>query len=111
MPSQDIILGAHYMTQEVEGAKGEGKLFANDLETTVGRLIFNKVFPEGYRFINETVDKKKISKIISEIYDQFGNEITVNTLDKLKALGFEYAARAGISIAIDDLVVPVTETR
>ncbi len=132
MPSQDIILGAHYMTQAIEGAKGEGKYFADEdeailayelgkvdllakikvkkdgkvVETTVGRLIFNKVFPEGYRFINETVDKKKISKIISEIYDQFGNEIAVDTLDRLKALGFEYAARAGISIAIDDLVVP-----
>ena len=143
MPSQDIILGAYYMTQVIDGAKGEGKLFANKdeallaydlgkidllakikiknkkldgtpidpssgrlLETTVGRLIFNSIMPEGFRFVNEPLDKKKISKLISEIYEQFGNEITVQTLDKLKKLGFEMAAKAGISIAIDDLVVP-----
>ncbi len=132
MPSQDIILGAYYMTQELDDAKGQGKMFANEdeailaydlgkvdllakikvkkdgklIETTVGRLIFNRVLPEGFRFVNEPLDKKKISRLISEIYDQFGNEITAQTLDKLKELGFEYAARAGISISIDDLVVP-----
>ncbi len=132
MPSQDIILGAYYLTQIVEGSKGEGKLFANEdeailaydlgkvdllakikvkkdgklIETTVGRLIFNQILPEGFRFVNEPLDKKKISKLISEIYEQFGNEITAETLDKLKALGFEYAAKAAVSISIDDLVVP-----
>ncbi len=132
MPSQDIILGAYYMTQIIEGSKGEGKLFANEeeamlahdlgkvdllakikvrkngkiIETSVGRLIFNQILPEGFRFVNEPLDKKKISKIISEIYEQFGNEITAQTLDKLKALGFEYAAKAAVSISIDDLVVP-----
>ena len=132
MPSQDIILGAYYLTQIVEGSKGEGKLFANEdeailaydlgkvdllakikvkkdgklIETTVGRLIFNQILPEGFRFVNEPLDKKKISKLISEIYEQFGNEITAQTLDKLKALGFEYAAKAAVSISIDDLVVP-----
>ena len=143
MPSQDMILGAYYMTQVLEGVKGEGKLFSNAdeainayqlgkvdllakikirnrkkdgskidpkagnlLETTVGRLMFNSILPEGFRFVNEPLDKKKISKLISEIYEQFGNEITVDTLDKLKKLGFEMAAKAGVSIAIDDLVVP-----
>ncbi|MBK3332398.1 DNA-directed RNA polymerase subunit beta' [Persephonella atlantica] len=132
MPSQDIILGAYYMTQELEDAKGSGKLFANEdeailaydlgkvdllakikvkkdgkiVETTVGRLIFNKILPEGFRFVNEPLDKKKISKLISEIYEQFGNEVTAETLDKLKELGFEYAAKAGVSISADDLVVP-----
>jgi DNA-directed RNA polymerase subunit beta' len=132
MPSQDIILGAYYMTQIVEGSKGEGKVFADEdeailaydlgkidllakikvrkdgkiIETTVGRLIFNQVLPEGFRFVNEPLDKKKISKLISDIYEQFGNEITAQTLDKLKALGFEYAAKAGVSISVDDLVVP-----
>lgn len=143
MPSQDMILGAYYITQIVEGSKGEGKLFASTqeainayelgkvdllakikirnrkrdgskidsksgslLETTVGRLIFNSILPEGFRFVNEPLDKKKISKLISEIHEQFGNEITVQTLDKLKKLGFEMAAKAGVSIAIDDLVVP-----
>ncbi|NPA58066.1 MAG: DNA-directed RNA polymerase subunit beta' [Aquificae bacterium] len=132
MPSQDIILGAYYLTQELEDAKGQGKLFANEdeailaydlgkvdllarikvkkdgklIETTVGRLIFNRVLPEGFRFVNEPLDKKKISRLISEIYDQFGNETTADTLDRLKELGFEYAAKAGISISIDDLVVP-----
>ncbi|RMB00248.1 DNA-directed RNA polymerase subunit beta' [Hydrogenothermus marinus] len=143
MPSQDMILGAYYMTQVIEGAKGEGKLFANVdeallayelgkvdllakikirnkkkdgkpidpkagkfLETTIGRLKFNSILPEGFRFVNEPLDKKKVAKLISEVYDQFGNEITVQTLDKLKKLGFEQSTKAGISIAINDLVVP-----
>ena len=143
MPSQDIILGAYYITQLLDGAKGEGKIFANAdeallayelgkvdllarikvknmksdgtpidpksgklLETTVGRLILNSILPKGFKYVNEPLDKKKISKLVSEIYEQFGNEIAVQTLDKLKKLGFEMAAKAGISIAMDDLVVP-----
>ena len=132
MPSQDIILGSYFLTQILEGVKGEGKVFASEdeavlayelgkvdllakikvrkdgklIETSVGRLIFNRVLPEGFRFVNEPLDKKKISNIISEIYDQFGVEVAATTLDKLKELGFEYAARAGISISVDDLKVP-----
>ena len=132
MPSQDIILGAYFLTQTVDGRKGEGKVFASEeeailafelgkvdllakikvekdgelVETSVGRLIFNTVLPEGFRFVNEPQDKKSISKLISEIYDKYGLETAATTLDKLKTLGFEYAARAGMSICIDDLKVP-----
>jgi len=135
MPSQDIILGSYFLTQIVEGREGEGKVFASEeeailayelgkvdllakikvkvgknggklTETSVGRIIFNRVLPDDFRFVNEPLTKKEISRLISEIYDKYGIEITATTLDRLKELGFEYAARAGISICIDDLKVP-----
>ena len=133
MPSQDIILGLHYLTQELEGSKGEGKIFSNPeeaklaydlgkidllakikvrldngklVETTVGRLIFNDILPEEYPFVNEILNKKKISQIVSDIYNKFGNEMAAQTLDKIKKLGFEEAAMSGVSISISDLVVP-----
>lgn len=132
MPSQDIILGVHYLSQQIDGMKGEGKMFASPQEaklayelgkidihakikvringkvydTTVGRVILNEIFPEGFRFVNEVLDKKKISKIISEIYEQFGNEVTAQTLDKIKDIGYKYATKAAVSISVADLVVP-----
>jgi len=76
------------------------------VETTPGRVLFNSIMPKGYRYINEPVDKKKLSKIIYEIYTQFGNERTVEFLDDLKELGFKMATYAGISIGIDDMQIP-----
>ncbi|MBX0312083.1 MAG: DNA-directed RNA polymerase subunit beta', partial [Sulfurihydrogenibium sp.] len=132
MPSQDIILGVHYMTQELPNAKGEGKIFGSPeeavtayelgtidllakikvringkiVETTAGRIIFNQILPEGYKFVNEVLDKKKISKLISDIYEKYGNEITAQTLDKIKEIGFRFATKAAVSISVADLVVP-----
>ncbi len=132
MPSQDIILGIHYMTQILPEAKGESKVFATreeakiaydlgaiDLlakikvkidgklvETTVGRILFNEILPEGYKFINEVLDKKKVSKLISDIYEKYGNEIAAQTLDKIKEIGFKFATKAAVSISVTDLVVP-----
>jgi len=139
-PSQDIILGCRFLSVEKEGAKGEGIVFSNPdeaitayqdeevdlhakvklrieednktkiVETTVGRIIFNQILPKGFRFVNEVLNKKKISNIVSECYKKFGHHATIVLLDDLKDLGFEYATKGGVSIGMEDLKIPPQKT-
>ncbi|MBD3308803.1 DNA-directed RNA polymerase subunit beta' [candidate division KSB3 bacterium] len=76
------------------------------IDTTVGRVIFNQMLPDDYPFINKQMDKKSLSRIITDIHLQYGNELTVEILDKLKELGFKYSTMSGLSIGIDDMQVP-----
>jgi DNA-directed RNA polymerase subunit beta' len=132
LPSQDVVLGVYYITQEVKGTKGEGKLFLSRkqvllalengvvdlhapikllekgkvIETTPGRVLFNSILPEDFPFVNEVVDKKGISKLVSKVYEKYGVERTAQFLDDLKELGFKMATKGAISIGIEDLKVP-----
>jgi len=149
-PSQDIVLGAYYLTieprtkpakdvrvpilaglQEVLYAVADGALKKHDwvevpnpdytretvfgnkekktLRTTAGRVIFNQVWPAGLGFVNFPVPKSKLGDLILNTYKISGNLITVETLDKLKELGFQTAMQAGISIGIDDMIIPETK--
>ena len=76
------------------------------METTVGRVILNDVLPEDMPFINGLLKKKGLSQLVQYCYLKFGLTISVSMLDRVKELGFLYATRAGISIGIDDMVVP-----
>jgi DNA-directed RNA polymerase subunit beta' len=76
------------------------------METTVGRVIFNDHLPEVMPFINGLLKKKGLAQLVQYCYLRFGRPITVSMLDEVKDLGFLYATRAGISIGIDDMVVP-----
>ena len=76
------------------------------IETTPGRIIFNGVLPKGMPFINGTFKKKGLENIIFYIYLRSGLGPTVETLDKLKELGFTQATQAGFSLGIDDFVIP-----
>ncbi|MGF1657557.1 MAG: DNA-directed RNA polymerase subunit beta', partial [Verrucomicrobiales bacterium] len=76
------------------------------IETTVGRVIFNSIWPDGVGFINKPVGKKQLSDIIWNCYQVGGQAKTVETLDKLKQLGFEQATQSGISIGIVDMIIP-----
>jgi DNA-directed RNA polymerase subunit beta' len=76
------------------------------METTVGRVIFNDALPEDMPFINGLLKKKGLTQLVQYAYLKFGLPTTVQMLDKVKELGFFYATRAGISIGIDDMVVP-----
>ena len=58
------------------------------------------------RFINRILGKKALEALVSKSYADCGNKLTVNFLDKLKDLGFEYAYKSGLSIAIDDIHIP-----
>ncbi len=76
------------------------------INTTVGRVIFNDHLPEGMPFVNGLLRKKGLGALCNYCYLRFGLESTVKLLDEIKSLGFLYATKAGISIGIDDLVVP-----
>ncbi|MCE5306947.1 MAG: DNA-directed RNA polymerase subunit beta' [Acidobacteriales bacterium] len=76
------------------------------METSVGRVILNDVLPEDMPFINGLLTKKGLTQLVQYCYLRFGLQTTVQALDKVKELGFLYATRAGISIGIDDMVVP-----
>jgi DNA-directed RNA polymerase subunit beta' len=76
------------------------------METTVGRVILNDNLPQDMPFINGLMKKKGLGQLVQYCYLKLGLQVTVGMLDEIKALGFLYATRAGISIGIDDMVVP-----
>jgi DNA-directed RNA polymerase subunit beta' len=85
-----------------KGAKKKGDLF----ETTVGRVFFNEILPPSIRFVNDTLDKKRLKELVADVYAQLGAQGTAEVVDHIKAIGFEYATRSGLTIAIDDITVP-----
>jgi DNA-directed RNA polymerase subunit beta' len=81
------------------------------IETTVGRVIFSEIWPEQMGFPNKVVGKSQLGDLIWKCYKICGHEKTVIMLDKLKELGFREATRAGVSIGIDDMIVPKEKTQ
>jgi DNA-directed RNA polymerase subunit beta' len=132
VPSQDVVLGCYYLTKVLPGATGEGMSFSNQQEviiaynggklglhaginvridgkiikTTTGRVLFNQIIPEEMDFVNELLTKKDVETIVLNAYRLQGNLKTANFLDRLKELGFDYAMKGGISIGIDDVIIP-----
>ena len=134
VPTQDIVLGLYYMTRERPNARGIGRPFANvqevriaydqgevdlqaritvrinkeRIETTVGRILLYEVVPPEIAFqeVNRVMKKKELANLIELSYRLAGNKATVIFADKLKDIGFHYATRAGISIAIKDMAIP-----
>ena len=76
------------------------------IETTVGRVIFSEIWPEELGFFNRMAGKTQLGDLIWRCYKVCGHEKTVVMLDKLKELGFREATRAGVSIGIDDMIIP-----
>jgi len=76
------------------------------IQTTVGRVIFNDYLSEGIPYINGFMKKKGIANLINYTYLRFGLDKTVDLLDRLKEIGFHYSTISGVSIGIDDMVVP-----
>ncbi len=99
------------ISQEEDFKEGHNKDEENHkvmiLETTVGRVLFNEMLPEGFGYVNEILDKKKVGTIVTDCYKRFGQKKTVILLDDLKDLGFNHATLAGISISISDMTVPI----
>jgi DNA-directed RNA polymerase subunit beta' len=89
------------------GKKTElGDLNKKVIETTVGRVFFSEIWPEELGFPNKSVKKSELGDLIWKCYKICGHEKTVVMLDKLKELGFREATRAGVSIGIDDMIIP-----
>ncbi len=76
------------------------------VKTTPGRLIFNAILPKKFPYFNEVAIKGKLEDIVSRTFWLFGQSESINLLDRMKQTGFEYATRAGVTVSIDDLVVP-----
>jgi DNA-directed RNA polymerase subunit beta' len=76
------------------------------IETTVGRVVFSEIWPDEMGFPNKSVKKAELGDLIWKCYKICGHEKTVTMLDKLKELGFREATRAGVSIGIDDMIIP-----
>src|SRR6266496_4145890 len=149
-PTQDMVIGAFYLTELVPGAKGEGLAFSSPAEaimaydrgeidvrakidvrlrgvtppvgfqppegwvpseplrfsTTLGRCIFNETLPGDFSFVNYEVGKKQLSAIVNELAENYPKVEVAAALDALKDAGFHWATRAGVTIAIEDVVAP-----
>ncbi|MSU19821.1 MAG: DNA-directed RNA polymerase subunit beta' [Pedosphaera sp.] len=81
------------------------------IETTVGRVIFSEIWPLELGFPNKVIRKGQIGDLIWNCYKHCGHDKTVQMLDKLKELGFREATRAGVSIGIDDMIIPKEKTQ
>ncbi len=79
----------------------------NVVETTVGRIIFNDSLPSDLEYINRPLNKSSLSSIEAEILARYGQDVTVDFLNKIKDFGFKYSTTSGISMSIDNLHVPV----
>ena len=81
------------------------------METTVGRVILNDRLPEDMPFVNGLLKKRGLMQLVQYCYLHFGRAETVEMIDGLKSLGFNYATKAGLSIGINDMVVPAEKQR
>jgi DNA-directed RNA polymerase subunit beta' len=132
-PDKDVVVGCYYITRIREGVKGQDKIFSSPseailaynnghthiqakikvrlesgemVETSVGRLIFNKVVPKEMGFRNENFDKKKLQGLVREAHRSLGNDRTAELIDEIKRTGFYYMKKSGLSWGMDDLLVP-----
>jgi DNA-directed RNA polymerase subunit beta' len=88
-----------------------GNADAKLIETTVGRVVFSEIWPGELGFPNKPMSKSALGDLIWNCYKHCGHERTVEALDKLKALGFREATKAGVSIGIDDMIIPKEKTQ
>jgi DNA-directed RNA polymerase subunit beta' len=81
------------------------------IETCIGRILFNNILPESMRFINKTMDNKRLGKLVANIYQNIDVQTTAEVVDKIKDLGFEWSTRSGLTISMEDLTVPEKKDR
>ena len=154
VPSQDMVLGIYYLTQERPGVKGEGKCFKSvneailayenqvitlhsrikvrvtktlpdgrtltgNVESTLGRFLFNEIIPQDLGFVNREVEgnelllevdfhvgKKQLKKILEKVINTHGASATAEVLDNVKAIGYKFSTRAAMTVSISDMTVP-----
>ncbi len=132
-PDKDVVVGSYYITKMRDGMMGEGKAFASEdeavmaynngvihvkakikvrlddrsiVETSVGRVIFNRLLPKEMGYRNEVFDKKKLQALVREAHKMFGSDRTAQLIDEIKSTGFRYATKSGLSWGMDDLHIP-----
>ncbi|MFC1901102.1 DNA-directed RNA polymerase subunit beta', partial [Chloroflexota bacterium] len=137
-PTLDMVLGCYYLTTMRPGVKGEGSIFGSSeeaklvyelgavdfraevevrnektggerIKTSVGRIIFNEILPEGLEFYNKAVDKSSLEQIITDCSKILDDQEMAEMLDELKQLGFRYATKSGTTIAMGDISAPLSK--
>ena len=154
VPSQDMVLGIYYLTQERPGVIGEGRFYKNvneailayengactlhsritvrmskvnaagetitgNVESTLGRFIFNEILPQDLEFVDRSkpenflklevdfhVGKKGLKQILEKVINIHGASKTAEVLDDVKAIGYKYSTRAAMTVSISDMTVP-----
>lgn len=76
------------------------------IKTTVGRVLFNRILPPEVQFDNRVLEKTSIKNLIADVYDICGESVTTEVADNIKDIGFQYAMKSGITIAVADISVP-----
>ncbi len=132
-PSQDMVLGAYYITTIHEGRKGEGNIYGSleeakyaydtgnlDIQarisiringeiienTSYGRALFNEIIPDELGYRNDVFRNKAIDALFTEIFEKVSPERVVKFADDIKELGFKYSTKSGLSIGMNDMLVP-----
>ena len=100
-----IDLTKHFNDQDVVHAEVQ-ELDKQLVDTTVGRVILNMHLPTEIPFINGLLKKKGLQELVNYCFINYGNDLTVKMLDGIKDLGFYYATKSGVSIGVDDMVIP-----
>lgn len=132
VPTQDMVLGCYYLTKKRDGDLGEGMVFSSMqevviaynnrkvglhakikvridgemVETTTGRVIFNRIVPKEMGYYNQLLVKKTFGGFIGRMFLKLGNKVTAEFLDNLKEIGYRYSTAGGLSISFSDLIVP-----
>jgi DNA-directed RNA polymerase subunit beta' len=84
-------------------ARADGSVL---LDTTLGRALFNEALPVDYPYVNVEVDRKKLSQVVNDLAERYPKVEVAATLDRLKALGFKWATRSGVTVSISDVQTP-----
>ncbi len=79
------------------------------INTTVGRVIFNRILPPQIQFFNQPLDKGGVKDLIAEVYEICGQDVTTEVADHIKDIGFEFAMRSGSTLAVADISVPAAK--
>ena len=140
VPSQDMVLGLYFLTKARKGVLGEGTVFSNLKElvfayqqkkvsihagiklrldegilvdTTVGRSLLYESLPKGTDFdlVNKVVKKKNLGDLVYYLNRNFKVDEVVASLDKIKTLGFYNATVGGISLSMEDLIIPASKEK
>ena len=159
VPSQDMVLGIYYLTQERPGALGEGKFFKNvneailayenkactlhsritvrvkktdadgkevsgNVESTLGRFLFNEILPQDLGYVDRSdpknllkpevdfhVGKKQLKQILEKVINIHGAVRTAEVLDLIKATGYKYSTQAAMTVSISDMTVPAEKEK
>jgi DNA-directed RNA polymerase subunit beta' len=112
---QEGVLSLHDWINLKNPDKGRESLFGISkrtfIPTTVGRVLFNTIWPDDLGFFNKPALKGDLGNLILETFKLKGKEETIESLDRLKELGFDMATKAGISIGIFDMIIPSSKEK